>query len=457
MKITVIGAGFVGLTTALGLSEKGHSVTCVDVDAARVENLMQGKVPFYEPGVEPLLATQLASGRFRATASLAQALQGSEVSLICVGTPSTEKGIDLSYVQQAAADIAENLCHAAAFHVITVKSTVVPGSVDTAIRQTVEQATGLAAGQGFGLAMNPEFLREGCAVEDFTHPDRIVIGADDSRSTSILQAMYTGFECPVITTSTRNAEMIKYAANCLLATLISYANEITNLCETIPGLSEEVVMNGVFEDKRFWCGPSDNRQRPGLLSYLRGGIGFGGSCFPKDVKALYRHARSVGYAAPLLEAVLDINRQRSGKIVERLLATHNGSLQGKSITVVGVAFKPDTDDLRESPALKIIQALHAAGANITIHDPAVTAAAAQAASGVAVRACPTLAEALHHADGAIIATSWNEYKQQDWPTLAQSMATPVILDGRQVVPPGQRGNHFTYLQVGVSPPASNAG
>ena len=206
MKVTVVGAGFVGLTTALGLCEKGHQATCVDVDASRTEMLNRGIPPFFEPGIEALLNQELASGRFIASTDLANTLQNSEISVICVGTPSTDRGIDLSYVRQAANDIGEIIKDFSHYHVVTVKSTVVPGSVDTTVKSTLEETTGKNCGVEFGVAMNPEFLREGCAVHDFTHPDRIVIGADDKKSAELLQQLYKGFDCPIIVTSARNAE-----------------------------------------------------------------------------------------------------------------------------------------------------------------------------------------------------------------------------------------------------------
>ncbi len=452
MKITVVGAGFVGLTTALGLCSQGHSTVCVDLEEARLNSLRKGVPPFFEPGMQELLTEQIDSGLFSVSTDLKSAMDGSDVSIICVGTPSTDSGIDLSYVVQAARDIAAFVTKEN-FHVVTVKSTVVPGTVDEVVRQALEDVTGLKAGIDFGLAMNPEFLREGCAVSDFENPDRIVIGAEDDRSSDIIKKMYTGFDCPIIVTTSRNAEMIKYASNALLATLISYANEITTICENVPGLSEEFVMHGLFEDRRFWStsdAETGNRLRPDLISYLRGGIGFGGSCFPKDVKALLRFSQNTGHKASLLQSVLDLNEQRSAKVVDRISQVLEGNLAGKTIAVLGLSFKPDTDDIRESPALSIIRSLHQNGSQIVVHDPVVMKEAIVAETGIPVDAPGSIEATLSGVDGAIIATGWQDYKDADWPSLANKMKNPVIFDGRQVIPAEMRGLGFTFLQPGDS-------
>ena len=448
MRVAVFGAGFVGLTTALGLCSKGHSATCVDISAERVEMLNRGQIPFHEPGLPALLADAISHKRFMATTEAAVALQDSQLSLICVGTPSTAAGIDLRYVQQVATTIGTWLKSQEAFHVVTVKSTVVPGTTDTAVRLALEHAAGKQVGTAFGLAMNPEFLREGCAVDDFLNPDRIVVGADDTRSHAMLAELYSGFDCPLLPMTTRNAEMTKYAANALLATLISYANEITTLCEAVPGLDEGQVMGGVFEDKRFWCqGANGERLKPGALSYLRGGIGFGGSCFPKDVTALHRYAKQAGLKAPLLEAVLAVNESRAAAVVHNLKAAVGGSLQGKRIALLGLAFKPDTDDLRESPALKLLQALKADGATVVAQDPIVTAGQLEAFMGEATPVTQRMEDALAHADAAVIATAWPEYGQADWAALGKTMAAPLVFDGRQTLTPTAQAA-VTYRTTG---------
>lgn len=435
MKVTIIGAGYVGLVTGTGLAGLGHTVVCVDTDPRRVGAIENGKAPFFEPGLDELLAKARASGKLSASTSLRDSLKDADVSIIAVGTPSNDDGIDLKYIRAAAREIGEQLKSLGRFHVVTVKSTVVPMTTDTVVRQELEAASGLLAGRDFGLAMNPEFLREGCAVEDFTNPDRIVLGALDARSHEILAQMYAGFSCPMLKTTPRNAEMIKYTSNALLAALISFSNEIAQVCETIPGLDESVVMEGVHLDRRWWVDTGQgNRKHPGAVTYLRAGVGFGGSCFPKDVKAIFEFAQAQGAAMPLLESVLTINEERANRIVA-ILERQVGSLNGKRIAVLGLAFKPDTDDVRESPGMKIAADLARRGARVVTHDPIVTAEIATANLGPGVTHEASATAAVAGADAAIIATSWDEYKRLDWTAIARSMRNAVILDGRQVIKP----------------------
>jgi UDPglucose 6-dehydrogenase/GDP-mannose 6-dehydrogenase len=433
MKVTIIGAGYVGLVTGTGLAGLGHDVICVDTDPRRVKAIEEGRAPFFEPGLDELLTKACKAGRLKASTDLAASLAGADVSIIAVGTPSNEDGIDLRYIRAAAREIGSQLKSLGKFHVVTVKSTVVPMTTDTVVRQELEAASGLVAGRDFGLAMNPEFLREGCAVEDFTNPDRIVLGALDARSHEILAEMYKGFSCPLLKTTPRNAEMIKYTSNALLAALISFSNEIAQVCETIPGLDESVVMEGVHLDRRWWVGGStDARKHPGAVTYLRAGVGFGGSCFPKDVKAIFEFAQEQGAPMPLLRSVLTINEERASRIVE-ILMRQIGSLEGKKVAVLGLAFKPDTDDVRESPGMKIAADLARRGAVVSTHDPIVTADVARANLGQSVTHRAEVSEAVGGADAVVIATSWDAYKKLDWAALASEMRSPVILDGRQVV------------------------
>jgi UDPglucose 6-dehydrogenase/GDP-mannose 6-dehydrogenase len=433
MKITIIGAGYVGLVTGTELAGLGHDVVCVDTDPRRVAAIENGRAPFFEPGLDELLSKARASGRLQASTDLAASLDEADVSIIAVGTPSNADGIDLTYIRGAAREIGTALKRMGRFHVVTVKSTVVPMTTDTVVRQELEAASGLVAGRDFGLAMNPEFLREGCAVEDFTNPDRIVLGALDARSHEILAEMYAGYSCPILKTTPRNAEMIKYTANALLAALISFSNEIAQVCETIPGLDEATVMAGVHLDRRWWVDNGHGqRKHPGAVSYLRAGVGFGGSCFPKDVKAIFEYAEGQGAAMPLLRSVLTINEERANRIVE-ILTRQIGSVEGKRIAVLGLAFKPDTDDVRESPGIKIAADLARRGASVVTHDPIVTAETAHAMLGARIVHVDDPAKAAAGADALIVATSWEAYKRLDWNAMSSSMRQPVILDGRQVV------------------------
>lgn len=453
MKITVVGAGYVGLVTSAGLAATGHDVTCVDRDEAKIGSIQAGQVPFHEPGLEELLKQQRAAGRLQASTDLAEGLADSAVSIIAVGTPSNDQGIDLSHIREAARGVGRLLRSLGHYHVVTVKSTVVPTTTDTVVRRELEDASGLISGRDFGLAMNPEFLSEGQAVADFLRPDRIVIGASTPRAGSILEDMYAAFECPIVRTTPRNAEMIKYAANALQATLISFSNEIAGICEAIPELDESVVMRGVHLD-RAWATrtPDGAIQLSGATGFLRSGIGFGGSCFPKDLKALEAFAAKEGASAPLLGSVLRINQERAGRIAQ-LLASHVGPLREKRIAVLGVAFKPGTDDTRESPGMRVAQALRLRGADVVVHDPMVKADALRDWLGSDIAYASDIADAATGADAVVIATGWDDYRKVDWKEIASRMRRPVIFDGRQVVAADRVGKHATLLAPGRKPPA----
>jgi UDPglucose 6-dehydrogenase/GDP-mannose 6-dehydrogenase len=456
LKITIVGAGYVGLVTGVGLAAVGHAVTCVDRDKYKIEAIESGRAPFHEPGLDELLVKERASGRLMASTSLKDSLSGSDVSIIAVGTPSNEKGIDLSLVRQAAREIGTHLPALDCYHVVVIKSTVVPTTTETVVRGELEAASGMAAGRDFGLAMNPEFLSEGRAVEDFTKPDRIVIGASTSRAGAVLANMYSEFNCPILQTSPRNAEMVKYAANALQATLISFSNEIAGMCETIPGLDEETVMRGVHLDK-CWAarGREEKPQFAGAVSYLRGGIGFGGSCFPKDVRALFEFARNQGIEMPILGSVLRVNQERAGRVVD-LLANHIGALRGRRIAVLGLAFKPETDDVRESPGVKIARVLLSRGANVVLHDPLVRIDAVADQLGGDITQAGDVAGAATGADAIVIATGWDAYRKLDWADITARMRSPIILDGRQVVSADNLSDGTTLLATGRGAASVNA-
>jgi len=451
MKVVVIGAGYVGLITALGLARLGRYSVCVEKDPARLAALRRGEVFFHEPGLSELLAEVRLNRRFEATDDLDAALDGVDVVLIAVGTPSNAAGgIDLSDVRNVAADVGARLARADRYVVVAVKSTVVPGSTDGAMREELERASSLRLGQ-FGLAVAPEFLREGSAVADFLDPDRIVIGASDVRAAEVMVRLFDGFSCPVLRTTLRNAEMIKYASNALLACLISFSNEVTRICERIDGLDEETVMRGLHLDRRFWVGETQ-RMAPPLMAYLRGGVGYGGSCFPKDVRALEVLERSLGLEPHLLAAVRAINENRAAEVIDLLERCLRRPVAGLRIALLGLAFKPDTDDIRESPALRMAQELMRRGADVIAHDPMVTDAVLRRA-GLALPVCaPSLEAALTGAHAAIIATAWPQYKAVDWPSLTARMQHPLVLDGRQVIEPAQRGRSFVYAATGTSTP-----
>lgn len=447
MKVAIVGTGYVGLVTGTCLASRGHRVACVDSDAHRVATIARGAPPFHEPGLTELLGSALRDGRLTVGAALEEAVADSDVSMLAVGTPSREGRIDLSAVEAAATAVGRALGRREEYHVVVVKSTVVPGTTDTVVRRALEAGSGRPAG-AFGLCMNPEFLREGSAVADFMRPDRIVVGCWDARSAAVLDELYRGFDCPRIVTSLRNAEMIKYAANALLATLVSYSNQVAALCEAMPGLDEETVMTGVHLDRRLT--PVDGAAGPaGIVTYLRAGVGFGGSCLPKDVDALRGLAAERGVATPLLDAVMAVNRQRAGQVVTNLGAALGG-LAGRVIAVLGLAFKPGTDDVRDSPAVALIQGLLAAGASVQAYDPLVRAVPAL---GGQVALPPAPEAALAGADAVVIATACPEFRSLDWQACARAMRQRVILDGRNALRGVPLPEGVTYLRIGLGAPA----
>lgn len=456
MKITIVGAGYVGLVTGVGLAGIGHTVTCVDRDRRKIDAIESGRAPFYESGLDDLLVKLRASRRLLVSTNLKEGLSGSDVSIIAVGTPSDETGIDLSLVRAAAREIGSQLPTLGPYHVVVVKSTVVPMTTDTVVRGELEAASGMVSGRDFGLAMNPEFLSEGRAIDDVTKPDRIVIGASTPRAAAVLARMYAKYKCSLLQTTPRNAEMIKYAANALQATMISFSNEIAGICESIPGLNEETVMHGVHLDK-CWRAPSPDggSQLAGAVAYLRAGIGFGGSCFPKDLRALRGFARTEGIEVPILSSVLEVNQERAGRVVD-LLTDHIGVLRGKRIAVFGLAFKPGTDDVRESPGVKVAKILLSHGVDVVLHDPLVQVDAVRDQLGTDVVQIHDVREAASGTDAIVIATSWDAYRRLDWKDIASRMRSPVIFDGRQVVPANDLNDGMTLLATGRRTDRANA-
>ncbi|HVP29700.1 MAG TPA: UDP-glucose/GDP-mannose dehydrogenase family protein [Myxococcota bacterium] len=450
MRVAIVGAGYVGLVTGVGLASVGHEVVCADVQAERVRAISSGRAPIHEPGLEPLLRRQLATGRFRTTTSLDDALAGSRISIVAVGTPPRDGEIDLSFVARAAEQIGEALAGLPTPHTVVVKSTVVPGTTDGLVREILERRSGLRFGV-FGVASNPEFLREGSAVQDFLDPDRIVIGAATPEAAEALLALYAPFDCPKIVTTPRNAELAKYASNALLATLVSFSNEVARFCEAIPDVDVETVLGAVRLDRRLSPEVDGRRLEPGILSYLHAGAGFGGSCLPKDVMALRALGRAKGIPAPLLDAVLEVNRGRPDDLV-RVAERELGRLAGKTLAVLGVAFKPGTDDLRESPSLRLIAGLRAAGAEVRVWDPLlrspVSGAAAPELEGVPI--CASLESALRDADAGLIATAWPELRDAAWSSLAPTMRVPLLVDGRNLLVHAELPPMLRYRPIGCA-------
>jgi len=435
----------VGLVTGACLASHGHAVRCVEVSEERLRLIAAGKAPFYEPGLEDLLREGLASGRLSVTADFSPAMKGSDVSLIAVGTPAKGEDPDLSYLETAARQIGGKLRASAGYHVVVVKSTVVPGTTRNLVCQTLESASGLKLGE-FGLAMNPEFLREGSAVRDFMEPDRIVIGQADSRSGDVLEALYAPFQCEKLRVGLEEAELTKYASNALLSVLISFSNELASVCEATPGADVETVMEGLYLDRRLSPGSAGARIHPEILSYLRAGIGFGGSCLPKDVNALRGYGKRCGVPTLMLDAVVTTNALRPARLVEMAEAALGG-LPGKTIALLGLAFKAGTDDLRSSPALAILQALGSRGARVRAYDPCVGPDAV-AKAGLNGLYRESLESALRNADAALITTADPAFRHADWERLAAHMRTPVLIDGRNVLRHARLPEMVRYYPIG---------
>jgi nucleotide sugar dehydrogenase len=450
LRVTIFGAGYVGLVTGACLASIGHDVTCVDVDPQRVADINSGKSPIYEEGLDAMLTDTLERGVFRATLSASDALKGSDIAMIAVGTPPKDGKIDLSYVNKVAETIGEYLKTANKRLTVVVKSTVVPGTTMGNVRQALERASGRKAGADFGLAMNPEFLREGTAIEDFMVPDRVVIGEACKASGDVVAKLYARFSCPVMRVNPTNAEFVKYASNTLLATLVSFSNELYRMCESTAGADGETVMDGLAMDKRLSPIVDGVPVKPGILTYLRGGIGYGGSCLPKDISALRMHAETIQLPMPLLNAVSNVNDERPNAILAIMERELGGSIQGKTVAVLGVAFKPGTDDIRASPALPMIEGLLARGAKVRVTDPQALSSA-KSHFGSRVTFAESAADTLDGADCALLATSWPEFSAWDWQKLAPSMKQPLLVDGRNALRAANgagRLNGVRYVPVG---------
>jgi len=429
MRIAIVGTGYVGLVSGVCLAHVGHDVTCIDLDADKVDRINRGLPPIHERGLAELLAGVVGT-RFRATTDLDDAVDSAEVTILAVGTPFGEDRIDLDQIVTAARSVGAALARREDYHVVVVKSTVVPGTTEEVVGPALEATSGRQVGTDLGLAMNPEFLREGVAVEDFLEPDRIVIGGVDERTLDVLSALYAPFDdAPMLRTDPRTAEMVKYASNALLATLISFSNEIGNLCAAT-GTDVVEVLDGVHHDRRLSPVVDGQRISPGVLTYLAAGCGFGGSCFPKDVKALVAYGVGEGLGMPLLDAVLDINAKQPEVLVDRVRA--RVPLPGARIAVLGAAFKPGTDDVRESPALTVVPALSAAGAEVMVHDPAATANARAVLGNSGIDYTDDLDVALRDATAVVLLTAWPEYRTL--PDRLTDPATPVF-DGRRMLAP----------------------
>jgi len=407
MNVSIIGTGYVGTVTGACLAELGHDVICVDIDQQKVDWINAGIAPIHEPGLSELLKKH-AGIRLRATTDYNDAISNSNLTFICVGTPSGEDGrIDLSIVRSASKSIGKALSDRRSYHVVVVKSTVVPETTEKVVAPLVR-------GENVGIAMNPEFLREGKAVYDFMNPDKIVVGGDP-RAVEMVASLYEGIPCEITRTDIRTAEMIKYANNSFLAAKISFANEIGNICKKL-GIDVYDVMSAIGKDFRI----SEH--------FLNAGAGFGGSCFPKDVRALIGKAEELGYDPMLLNAVIEVNEEQPIRMV-KLLVEHIGDLRNRRIAVLGLAFKNDTDDIRESRSIPVITELLNLGAQVSAYDPLAELNMRKIFPEIDY--CKSALDALNGADACLIMTEWDEFRSLD--KEFDAMKNLVVIDGRRVV------------------------
>jgi len=438
MKIAVFGTGYVGLVQGAVLADAGHLVTCVDIDEAKLTRLREGDIPIFEPGLEPLVKSAYADGRLIFTTDAAQAVAGAEVCFIAVGTPPDEDGsADLRYVLAVAQTIAELM---QGYAVIVDKSTVPVGTADRVSEVVRSTLAARDAALEFDVVSNPEFLKEGAAVADCQRPDRIVIGTTSARAEKVLRELYEPFNRnhdKIIVMSPRSAEMTKYAANCMLATKISFMNEMALVAEGL-GADIESVRQGIGSDQRIG------------YHFIYAGAGFGGSCFPKDISALVQSAQNIGLDPLILQAVQGRNSAQKRVVFEKLSAYFDGALSGKTIALWGLAFKPNTDDMRDAPSRVLMEALWHAGARVQAYDP-VAMEEAQRIYGVRadLLLCGTKEAAVQDADALVIMTEWRQFKAPDLEALKQALKAPLIFDGRNLYDPQRmRERGFSYHGIG---------
>jgi UDPglucose 6-dehydrogenase len=430
MKLAVVGTGYVGLVVGACFAENGNDVICVDKDAAKVRALKRGRIPIFEPGLEELVVRNQREKRLTFTSALNRAVRASQIVFVAVGTPADEDGsADLTHVIGVSRDVAKAMND---YKVIVTKSTVPVGTASRLCEVIRRETT-----HPFSVVSNPEFLKQGAAIDDFMRPDRVVVGVEDPRAQELMRKLYAPFTrtgAPIMMMDCASAELSKYAANAMLATRISFMNEIANVCERVSADVDE-VRRSIASDRRI--GPA----------FLFPGIGYGGSCFPKDVKALVKSSRDVGYRCLILEAVETVNQQQKNVLVEKL-NTHFGSLKGKTIGMWGLAFKPRTDDVREAPSVTVARGIVAAGGTVKAYDPEAEKTA-RVVLGDAVTYAQHSYEALNGVDALAIVTEWNEFREPDFGRMRSLMREPVIFDGRNLFTREQmRAEGFQYYSIG---------
>lgn len=435
MKIVMIGTGYVGLVTGTCFAESGNDVTCVDINAEKVQKLKDGIIPIYEPGLTELVIRNSKAGRLKFTTDVADCVPDAQCVFLAVGTPQDDDGsADLSGIWAATDSIAPLLKDDA---VVVVKSTV-PVGTNRGVADRLKEKLGRVV----DVASNPEFLKEGCAIDDFTKPDRVVVGVEREAVAEVLEELYKPFlrtERPFLAMNLESSEMTKYVANCMLATKISFINEMANLCELV-GADVNDVRRGIGHDQRIG------------FQFLFPGVGYGGSCFPKDVRALSSVGKSKGMTTHMLNTVDEINNQQKNVLGNKILKYFSDDLSGKTIALWGLAFKPRTDDIREAPSLVLIDALLSKGATLYVHDP-VAMENVKAQYGDKITFCDHHYDAIEGADALAILTEWNEYRNPDFDYVKHKMNKPVIFDGRNLFMPGRMAEHgFYYSGIGLSQP-----
>lgn len=437
MKIAVVGTGYVGLVTGTCFAEVGIDVTCIDIDLKKIENLKKGILPIYEPGLEELVTRNVEAGRLHFSTSLAESIKGCDVAFIAVGTPPGEDGsADLKYVLGVAKEIGDNMDN----YIVVVTKSTVPVGTATKVNDAVKNALAKRnVSIEYDVASNPEFLKEGAAVDDFLKPDRIVVGIESKRAEDIMRKLYKPFLLnghPIIFMDIPSAEMTKYAANAMLATKISFMNDVANLCE-IMGADVNMVRKGIGSDPRI-----GNK-------FIYPGIGYGGSCFPKDVKALIKTAEENGHKMRILQAVEDVNEDQKSVMFNKVSKHFNGSLKGKTFAIWGLSFKPKTDDMREAPSLVIIEKLLNASASVKAFDP-VAMHEAKKTIGEQITYCKDQYDTVIDADALIIATEWPEFRSPNFNVIAKLMKNKTIFDGRNIYEREEMKElGFTYYCIGI--------
>jgi len=440
----VFGLGYAGLTFSVALAYRGYRVVGVDVDFERVNSVNKGLAPFYEPKIDELLNLVVKEGKLTASTDYSYAVLNSDVLFIFVSTPSLPDGsCDLSNVRKASEMIGEALKRVDNYRLVVVRSTVPPGTTEGVVKPVVESVSGKFCGRDFGLVMNPEFIREGTAIEDHLKPSRVVIGEFDKRSGDVLENFYKEFlkdwACPILRTSTYNAELIKYAANSFLALKLSFINTIARLCEKIPKADVKTVAEGIGLDPRIG------------RTYLNAGLGFGGSCLPKDVKAIVRFTEGLDEDPSLFKTILNINEGQVDRVIWLLKqGLERSDLKNSKVAVLGLSFKPNTDDIRESQSIKLVKKLIELGVYVKVHDP-IALENAKKELNTSVDYCDNIYECFKNVDAIIIATDWPQYKELDLGKAKELVANPLIIDGRRIIDPNSARKHgFKYLGIGLS-------